>query len=144
MFTLYEVTSHRDVEIKNEHTVKEVFCVESTQSMILSNWFYRLHGNGLMNSFMESSYFIQIDGEDLLDLMSCLELILNEKSDIDKKLLSSHYFPLVYVMRGNTEGKGMWSEHYYTDLKNIYDDLKVILPSNSVENRERLFLYNIS
>jgi hypothetical protein len=142
-FTLYEVTSHNDIEIHKEHTVEELLYLNNPKSLILSNWFYRLHGHGLENSIMEFYHYIQIDGGDLLDIIECLDLVLNEEDIMKRDMLALHYFPIVYVISNYVSQVGMFSDEYYKNLKDLYNDLKKILPSSSVNNRERLFLYKI-
>lgn len=142
-FTIYEVTSHNDVEIHEEHTVKEVAYFENVESIILTNWFYKLHGTQLKNNIMEYYHYVEIDADDLLDIIEALDLILNTTNEDMKNVLAVQYFPVTYIIRGHITENGMLSEEYYKHLTSILYKLKKVLPSDSISNRERLFLYKI-
>lgn len=143
-FTLYEVTNHNDVLIQKEHIIEERVCFSNVRGDIICNWFYRLHGNQLSDNIMQPHHYVTIDGGDLLEIISCLEHVLNEEDKKVKDMKAVHYFPVVYVLTEWINDVGMWSDEYYNHLTEIYNELKKIIPSNSVGNRERLFLYNIS
>ena len=138
-FSLYENKGQNDVEMKKVLEIEAVQYLSNDDAMIIANWFYRKEGDRLRDTFSECYHYVQITGDDVLELIKALEKVLEEND----KLLALHYFPVLYVIPSYTIGVEMWSDEYYACLRNILGSLKKVIPSNSVSNRERLFYYNI-
>ena len=142
-FRLFENKSHNDVEFKREHKIEEVLYLSNGEASILVEWFYRVHGNPLKDNYNESNHYVQCYGWEIWDLIEKLALVLNEKDNYKKNLLALWYFPVLCQVNDG-DNFNLWSAVYYNGLFNIYNELKKIYSSNSIDNRERLFYYNIS
>lgn len=128
-FILYEVTSYNDVEVKKEHTVKEVLHLMGKCSDVMVHYFHSEDAS-LKNNVNECRHYVTIFGDDLLKLIGLLDDMINSDDNAWYLYLRcslnfpSHVF-------------------FYNDLEKLRDCLKGVLPSDSISNRERLFLYNI-
>lgn len=141
-FTLYENKSHNDVEIHKEHTIEEVLYLSNRKAMIIVNWFYRINGSQLLDNFNECKHYIEVSGEEIHDIIIALERV--QSTDFPfKERLSYHLFPILYPIV-DVNSVEMWSEEYYNILDDLLKDFKQLYPSNDINNRERLFYYNIS
>ena len=142
-FKLYEVTSYNDVEISNTHTIEEILSLEQSLANILIQWFYQEDGDKLRYDFNESRHYITLYGDTLLEIVSELEQVLNTNSIVERNMKILHFFPKIHSLTENYSKDDLFSEEYYDNFKILYEELKKIVPSNTVSNRERLFLYNI-
>ena len=140
-FYMYEDKS-TILEGDQPHEIQEVLYLSNYKGMLLANWFYRK--DMMKDVFGESSYYIEIFGDDLNEVISALELVLTEKLDWKKDLLAYHYFPVLYHIPNYISSVEMWSDWYYDALKEIYGLLKQIIPDESIYNNERRFFYNVS
>lgn len=143
-FKLFEITSHKDVEIHTEHTIEEVGYFSNSKGMLLAEWFYRKNGRLLHDNINESYYYVKCSADDLLDIKGILKYILDTDDVIEQKLLALNYFPTTYAEGYYVSSVEMFSEEYFNCLRGIYEKLSEIIPSDNLDNRERLFLYNIS
>lgn len=142
-FKLYEVTTYNDVEIRKEHTIEEVAYFSNSTAMIITNWFYRINGTHLKDTFDEMNHYVTVTGDKLYDIIKALNKVIN--TDTAKKdLLALHYFPAVYPVDDYVSSVEMFSEKYYNNLNELYNTLKKIMPNDTFLNQERLFFYNIS
>ena len=142
MISIYENKSHNDVEIKKVHEIEEVLSFTDMEALLLINWFYRKDGGLYKDTFLESKCFIEFSGEEFYDIIKCLGLVLdNDEYDADN-VLALYYFPLSipYYINGD---KSMFGEEYYNSLERLLGGLKSVMRDLTVNNRERLFYYNI-
>ncbi len=144
-FNLYEELNH-DVELDKPHQIIECLTFDENKGMLLMNWFYRkdVHVRNLKEVYGENRHFVEIYGEDIWDIILALAKVLNELVGWKRDLLAYHYFPVIYSIPSYNKGVDMWSDEYYTDLKEIYNQLYELVDSDNVYNRERRFFYNIS
>lgn len=139
-FRLFENKSHCNIEINTTLEIEEVLLLKGDCALLLSEWFYRVKSGHLKDKTGEYDYFIKCYGEDLLDIILALELVLSE--DTDKDLLCLYYFPPSYSK--TYKSKEIFTEEYYANLNEVKNLLEEIIPSNTLFNRERVFYYNIS
>ena len=143
-FTLYENNSYNDVEIKKVYEIEEIMYLSNHQAMLLTNWFYREDGDELKHNYNQSRHYVECYGDDIWEIIKALKKVLDETDEVKKDLLALHYFPVVTPISNYVSSIELWSEGYYEDLELIYEKLIGIMPSNSLDNRERQFYYNIS
>ena len=142
-FILYENNSYNDVEIKKVYEIEEKLDLNDYQAVILTNWFYR-SGDELKHNYNQGSHYIECYGDDLWEIILALKKVLDEENEFKKDLLALHYFPVAYPVSNYISSIEMFGDEYYGDLKLVYEKLIGIMPSNSLDNRERQFYYNIS
>lgn len=144
-FKIYEDLNN-DFDLTKPHEIQEKLYLTNHKAMLLVNWFYRkdAHIGNLKDVYGESNHYVKFYGDEIWEILLALEKVLNEKVDWKKDLLAYHYFPVLYTIPNYVSSVEMWSEEYYEDLNEIYVNLKKIIPSLSVYNKERKFFYNIS
>ena len=129
-FRLFEVTNYNDVEVHDEHCVEEVLCLNGGKGDLLINYFYS-DDDCLKNNCNESCHYVRITGGDLIRIVGCLANIVGTSSIVERNMKALYFFPSVI------DGE------YFKDLYGVYELLKGVVPMDSVDNRERLFLYNV-
>ena len=147
-FKLYEVTSHNDVEVTDEHTVKQLQVLTGDSAILISEWFYQKYGNVLLGDYREPNHYISFTGEELLELLKILEYVLwgNKSNKLNQYFKALYYFPLNYVKVNLNLDYALkpFTDEYITALNDLYVILKDIIGDDDILNRERLFLYNVS
>lgn len=141
---IYEVTNHNDILIHDEHTLKEVLSLNGFEAFLVVEWFYNTKGRCLHDNIREKDFYIKSYGFELIELINILNKILQEKEDIKKNLLALNYFPTTNINSYYIIPVDIFSMEYYDSLVNIYNKLKEIIPSTSINNKERLFFYNVT
>lgn len=142
-FKLYEVTSYNNVEKTNNETVEERLHLTNNQAILLIQWFYNKDGDQLKYNFNESRHYITVGGDVIWEIVSCLDQILVTNSSVERNMKILQYFPKMNNIMEDYSKRDLFSEEAYIDFKNLHSALKSVVSSNSVSNRERLFLYNI-
>ena len=138
-FYVYEDTSALDMEISNEHSIVKVLECSDSEAMILGAWF-----NHKDSAMLDDTVYHSCTGSDLLDVFNTLDVVLNESDEYLRVMLAQFYFPTMYRVPNNVYNPLMFSSDYFNALSNVYDELLLVFPEDTVANKERVFFYNWS
>ena len=133
---LYEVTSHNDVEIRDEHTIQEVATYTGKEADILINYFYS-RDDSTKNNCNEYNHYVTVNADTIIRIIDYIDDINSTSGVVEKNMKILLCFPVIKSL------DFVRSDEYFKYLENIHSSLKSVVPNKNIDNRERLFLYNI-